>query len=144
MPGFWDASAIVPLCVPVENPRQSRRFLREHSPVVWWSTGIEVASALGRLRRERVLLEEHHRACCRRLAVLRKIWREIQPTNRLRDIAETCLERHELRAADAFQLAAALVWCNEKPKNRAFLCRDIRLLQAARQEGFAIIELLRH
>jgi hypothetical protein len=65
----------------------------------------------------------------------------MQPTNRLRDLAETCLHRHQLRAADAFQLAAALVWCNEKPRNRAFLCRDIRLTEAARQEGFTAIEL---
>ena len=77
----------------------------------------------------------------RRLMLLRKIWREIQPTNLLRDRAETCLERHELRAADAFQLAAALVWCNEKPKNRAFLCRDLRLREAARHQGFSIVEL---
>jgi predicted nucleic acid-binding protein len=109
--------------------------------VAWWGTGIEVVSALCRRRRQDVLSAQHHEAANLRVAVLRKTWREIQPTNRLRDIAETCLNRHELRAADAFQLAAALVWCNQKPKNRAFLCRDIRLREAARREGFAIIEL---
>jgi uncharacterized protein len=141
MTGFWDASAIVPLCVPVDNPARSRRLLREHSPVVWWSTSTEVVSALARLKRGRILLEEHHRAASRRLAMLRVSWREIQPTNRLRDMAELRLDRYELRAADALQLAAALVWCNERPKNRAFLCRDIRLREAARREGFAVIDL---
>ncbi len=33
MPGFWDASAIVPLCVPMENPRPSRRLMRQQAPV---------------------------------------------------------------------------------------------------------------
>jgi predicted nucleic acid-binding protein len=140
MRGFWDASAIVPLCVPAENSGQSRRLLRQHAPVVWWSTSIEVTSALARLKRERVLSEEQHRSASQRLAVLSKSWREIQPTNRLRNIAENRLDRYDLRAADALQLAAALVWCSERPKNRDFLCRDIRLREAARQEGFSIVE----
>jgi len=141
MRGFWDASAIVPLCVPIENPGQGRHLLRQHAPVVWWSTHVEVVSALCRLKRAQVLSEAQYAAARRRLVLLRKSWREMQPTNRLRDLAETCLHRHQLRAADAFQLAAALVWCNEKPRNRAFLCRDIRLTEAARQEGFTAIEL---
>jgi predicted nucleic acid-binding protein len=141
MPGFWDASAIVPLCLPVENPGQSRRLLRTHVPVVWWGTGIEVTSALCRRRREGALPAQFHEAANRRLTLLRKSWREIQPTNRLRELAEACLQRYDLRAADAVQLAAALVWCNQKPKNRTFLCRDARLREAARAEGFSIIEL---
>jgi predicted nucleic acid-binding protein len=51
------------------------------------------------------------------------------------------LELHELRAADALQLAAALVWCSERPKNRPFLCRDARLIAAARQECFDVLAL---
>ena len=141
MPSFWDTSAIVPVCVPFESPGQGRRLLRQHPPVVWWGTHVEAVGALSRLKRARVLSEEQYAEARRRLESLRISWREIQPTNLLRDLAETCLERHELRAADAFQLAAALVWCNEKPKNRAFLCRDLRLLEAARSEGFSIVEL---
>ena len=141
MPGFWDASAIVPLCASVENSGPIRRLLREHAPVVWWGTNVETVSALGRRRREGILSAPEHAAAIGRLALLRKAWREIQPTNRLRDLAEACLDRHEMRAADALQLAAALVWCSEKPKNRAFLCRDLRLQGAARREGFRIIDL---
>jgi predicted nucleic acid-binding protein len=141
MPGFWDSSAIVPLCVPFEKAAQGHRLLRQHVPVVWWSTHVEVVGALCRLKRARVLAEEQYAAAGRRLESIRSGWREIQPTNLLRDLAEACLDRHELRAADAFQLAAALVWCNEKPKNRPFLCRDLRLRAAARAEGFSIVEL---
>ena len=127
--------------MPFESPGPGRRLLRQHAPVVWWSAHVEAVGALSRLKRARVLSEEQYAEARRRLESLRISWREIQPTNLLRDLAETCLERHELRAADAFQLAAALVWCNEKPKNRAFLCRDLRLLEAARSEGFSIVEL---
>jgi len=141
MPGFWDSSAIVPLCVPFENPGQGRRLLRLHAPVVWWSTHAEVIGALCRLKRARVLAEEQYAAAGRRLESIWSGWREIQPTNGLRDLAEACLDRHELGVADAFQLAAALVWCNRKPRNRAFLCRDLRLRAAARTEGFSIVEL---
>lgn len=141
MPGFWDASAIVPLCTPLDNSGLYRRLLRQHSPVVWWGTAVEVLSAICRLRREKLVSLPHQDAANRRLALLRKTWREVQPTSRLRDLAETCLERHELRAADSLQLAAALIWCNQKPRNRAFVCRDARLREAARREGFAIIEL---
>ena len=141
MPGFWDASALVPLCVPSQNPGHLRRVLHQYGPVVWWGTPTEVLSALARLRRERTLIESQHGAACQRLAALSKTWREIQPTNRLRHLAETRLDRYDLRAGDALQLAAALVWCNEKPKNRAFLCRNSRLRDAARREGFTLIEL---
>jgi uncharacterized protein len=141
MPGFWDASALVPLCVPVNSPQHSRKLLHQHTPVVWWATNVEVQSALARMKRERLLIDRHYSAALQRLSVLRKGWREIQPTNRLRDIAGSRLELHDLRAADALQLAAALVWCNERPKSRAFLCRDVRLREAAQREGFDVLDL---
>jgi predicted nucleic acid-binding protein len=123
------------------NPQQSRRLLHEHAPVVWWGTDVEVRSALTRLKRERALSDRQHSAALERLSLLRMGWREIQPTNRLRDIAGNRIAMHELRAGDALQLAAALVWCNERPKNRAFLSRDVRLREAAAREGFDVLEL---
>jgi uncharacterized protein len=141
MPGFWDASALVPLCVPFNDRQNNRRLLHQHAPVVWWGSDIEIRSALCRLTREKLLTGHQYSAALQRLSILRKGWREIQPTNRLRDIAGVLLELHTLRAADALQLAAALVWCNQKPKNRAFLCSDARLQEAARREGFDILEM---
>jgi uncharacterized protein len=67
--------------------------------------------------------------------------REIQPSRRLGQLAEDQISRHELRAADALQLAAALVWFNQRPRNRAFLCRDVKLREAARDQGFALVDL---
>jgi hypothetical protein len=48
------------------------------------------------------------------------------------------LEVHPLRAADACQLAAALIASQEDPKRLAMLCFDQRLQDAALREGFVV------
>jgi hypothetical protein len=143
MPAFWDTSALVPLCVPAQNSGNNRRLLREYPPAVWWGTVIEAISALARLHRQQLLSNSQHRAARDRLTMLSSTWREIQPSVRVRELAERQFDRHELRAADAFQLAAALIWCRERPRNRPFLCRDIKLREVARNEGFLIVDLSR-
>jgi len=140
MRAFWDASAIVPLCVPQQAPGRERQALRSYPPVVWWGTPVEVTSAVLRLRREEHLNDSQQEAARQRLARLRQSWAEVQPAERVRMLAERLLERHALRAADALQLAAALVWCNERPKGRYFFCRDRRLADVARREGFTLGE----
>ncbi len=139
MPGFWDASAVVPLCVPAQSSGASRRLLRDYPPVVWWGTSVEATSALARLHRENFLTDAQYHSAGERLAALQKSWREIQPSTRLKELAELQLDRHELRAADALQLAAALIWCNQRPRNRPFLCRDVKLRLAASNEGFSLV-----
>jgi predicted nucleic acid-binding protein len=54
-------------------------------------------------------------------------------------MAVRLLEARELRAADSLQLAAALVWCQQRPARRNFVCADERLAKAAEAEGFSII-----
>ena len=139
MRAFWDSSAIIPLCVPQQSPGSGRQLLESFSPVVWWGTPVEVAGAIARLLRGQLLTSRQGKAAGDRLALLREGWVEVQPTERLRALAEQLLRRHALRAADALQLAAALVWCNERPRGRAFLCRDQRLAEAARQENFELV-----
>jgi len=63
----------------------------------------------------------------------------IAPTIGLRERAGRLVASHPLRAADALQLAAALVWCDEAPQGAAFVCLDDRLREAARREGFAVL-----
>jgi hypothetical protein len=74
------------------------------------------------------------------LDLLLASWREIQPTDLVRDLAYIQLERFHLRASDALQLAAALVWCKQKPKQRLFVCNDRRLLSSATLAGFESVE----
>jgi predicted nucleic acid-binding protein len=78
------------------------------------------------------------------LEVLRRGWQEINPSDELRQLAIQLLDTHALRAADSLQLAAALTWCDERPTRRPFLCADHRLSEAARSEGFSVLELSRH
>jgi hypothetical protein len=46
------------------------------------------------------------------------------------------VDRFDLRAADCFQLAAALEWCEGIPEDRLFLTADQKLRAAARLSGF--------
>lgn len=77
------------------------------------------------------------------LDVLRRLeraWYEIEPSSGLREVAVQLLHLHDLGAADALQLAAALEWSG-RPASGEFLTFDGRLAAAARREGFAVREL---
>jgi predicted nucleic acid-binding protein len=135
---FCDTGALVPLFTNQPGSAHVRSALNRASLTVWWGTAVELRSAFSRLAREgRIHATQIARANARLLA-LRERWIEILPSERVREIAIALAERHPLRAADAFQLAAALVWANERPRSRAFLCFDGRLAEAARKEGFAV------
>ncbi len=141
---FWDASAIVPLCVYQPSTGALGRLVRKHGRlVVWWGTPVEVRSALSRLARERAMTDEGHDRALARLAVLRRTWAEVLPTERVRSLAEEMPRQYDIRAGDAWQLAAAVVWCKERPRHRPFVCFDDRLAAAAARAGFAIVVAFR-
>ena len=106
--------------------------------VVWWGTPLEARSAFARLWREEHLTPEERARAVARLAQLRAAWNEILPTEKVRSLAEEMPDAHGLRAADAAQLAAALVWCRERPKQRVMVCFDERLRTAAAAFGFSV------
>jgi hypothetical protein len=56
----------------------------------------------------------------------------------VRQTAERLLQAHQLRAGDAFQLAAAIDAATGGAQLPTFVCLDDRLSDAARAEGFAI------
>lgn len=139
---FWDTSALVPLCCFQPQSAQARQVARTYSrQVVWWGTVIEAVSSLHRLTREATLSDDQSRQAFARLDYLRNHWNEIQPTEEVRDRAERLLRIHKLRAADALQLAAALVWCVDRPRGRTLIGADGNLSEAAAAEGFTIIRL---
>jgi len=57
----------------------------------------------------------------------------------LRDAARRLLRVHDLRAADALQLAAALAAAEGRPMTLTLLCLDDRLGAAAEREGFPVL-----
>ncbi|HEX2344556.1 MAG TPA: type II toxin-antitoxin system VapC family toxin [Vicinamibacterales bacterium] len=136
---FWDASAIVPLCCSQPATAQGRRLRRDlKRMVVWWGTSLEARGAFARLVREGRLTGQEHATAIRLLGQLRIAWDEILPTEQVRALAEELPDTHGVRAADAAQLAAALVWCRERPKQRPIVCFDDRLRAAATALGFSV------
>lgn len=63
----------------------------------------------------------------------------MMPSDKARRLAEGLPDGYDLRALDSFQLATALVWCNEKPKNRVSVCDDSKLSAAAQMTGFTVV-----
>ena len=124
--------------MPGQASRAAKALLRAQTPVIWWMAPVEVYSALERLRSEGVLTSAAYGASKERLRALLASWREIQPSEQVRQQAYVQLERFRLRASDALHLSAALVWCKQKPNGRLFICNDERLATAAHQAGFRI------
>lgn len=106
------------------------------APVVWWATAVEATSGIVR---SRLADPQLLAAGLQRLRGLREEWREIEPSERVREIALDNLRSFDLRAADAMQLAAALVWAEERPAGHRFICNDRRLSEAARTLGFDVV-----
>lgn len=138
---FWDASAIVPLCVQEVNSALARKTLHKYpTPVVWWGTMAEARSAFARAQRKGILTQKNKRFALNRIERLSQFWNEVPADRKLRDLAITLLESHPLRTGDALQLAAALIWCKEKARQRVFICFDDRLAGVAENIGFTVIK----
>lgn len=137
---FWDTSAIVPLCVAEPATARVRRLVdTDPSIVVWWATRTECVSALARRRREGELNAAEEARAREVLRVLGAAWSEVLPSDGLRERTERLLAVHPLRAADAFQLAAALLWSRGRTGAHTFVCFDERLREAAGREGFRLV-----
>jgi predicted nucleic acid-binding protein len=109
---------------------------RQHDVVVWWATPVEIASTLARLARLKQIDPGDGEKAQRLAQTLADSWSTVQPSDALRDTAERLLDRYDLRAADALQLAAALEWCENDPSGRIFFTADQRLREAAALAGF--------
>lgn len=136
---FWDTSAVVPLCV-AEPEGEAVAAIARADPalVVWWATRSECVSALARRRRDGTLGVHDEERARRVLFALAEHWSEVQPTEVLRRRSERLLAVHPLRAADAFQLAAALLWSRGETTTHVIVSLDERLREAAGREGFHV------
>jgi uncharacterized protein len=107
--------------------------------VVWWGSVVECASAIGRRERSGSLDPIGASEALHTLEGQRSTWSELPPTESLRDDARRIVRIHDLRAADAFQLAAAQAACDGQPESLPFVTLDTRLALAASREGFPIL-----
>lgn len=137
---FWDTSALVPLIVEEAASVACRRLLRERADlVVWTLTRTEMTSAIWRRAREGDLAMASVPRMLARITALAARWTEITDVDLVRERAERLLAQHALRAADALQLAAALVLTRERPRDRDFVTADGALARAAAVEGFRLL-----
>ena len=137
---FWDSSAVVPVLVTEIQSAPMAALLRtDPGLALWWASSVECQSAVYRRHREGELPLSALDEALIRLKALVADADVIAPTERVRERAGRLLAAHPLRAGDALQLAAALIWCNETPQGDSFVSLDDRLREAARREGFAIV-----
>ena len=141
---FWDSSAVAALCLE-ESRSPIVDQLAEEDPyvTVWWATSVECASAIARRRREGTLSPAAEASALELLARLAEGWYEIQAGQLVRSHAFRLLRVHPLRAADALQLAAALVWAGSPAAGPTpgaeIVTLDGRLAEAARLEGMSAL-----
>ncbi|HET6476377.1 MAG TPA: PIN domain-containing protein [Thermoleophilia bacterium] len=137
---FWDSSAILPLFAREAHSDAVEALVADDSAmIVWWAAHVECASAVHRLRREGVFSPAEAVHLLARLTVALDAAEVVQPGEELSSVALRLLATHPLRAADALQLAAALVWSRGRPDGREFVCLDERLSTAALLEGFTLL-----
>jgi len=137
---FWDSSALVALAIPESQSAACSGVYETDSDItVWAMTPVEVLAALHRRSREGVLDREVLDGAFRRLGRMRTSWTEVLDVELVRTRAERIVAVHPVRAADALQLAAALVACAERPNAVPFVTLDDRLAEAAGREGFRIL-----
>jgi predicted nucleic acid-binding protein len=136
---FWDSSALVPLLLP--EPRSTamtQLIAADKGTVMWWATPLEVQSAVYRRHRATPLPSPVLKLAVERLRALVEYANTVAPTDDLRHRAGRLVAVHPLRAADALQLAAALIWCEDQPQTETFVSLDERLRSAATREGFTV------
>ena len=136
---FWDSSAVVPLLVgQAASPRASEWLRQDEGMALWTLTSIEVVSALRRLVRERALAEEVALRAEGRMSQIASVCHLVTDVEAVKGVAARLLRVHPLRAFDALQLGAAILWSEGECAGRTLHTLDSRLGQAAQREGFSV------
>lgn len=136
---FWDSSAIVPLIVEEASSAACRSLLRtDRAIAVWALSRVEVLSAIWREVRAGAMDRAAAIQAGKRLDALSAAWTEVDGLAAVRTRAERLVAVHPLRAADALQMAAALVLSRERAR-WPFVTGDRQLASVAELEGFDVI-----
>jgi predicted nucleic acid-binding protein len=136
---FWDSSAVVPLLIAQDASSRAAAWVAADDTIVLWTlTPVEVVSALRRLVRERSLEEDTAWLAETRLDELVRSCHLIVDVEPVKSLATRLLRLHPLRAFDALQLGAALLWAEGHPRGRTVHTLDGRLAVAAQREGFLV------
>ena len=137
---YWDASALVPLIVAEPDSRKMWERLAEDDRIATWVWSYtEIASAVERRARHRIISQEQRLLMLNRLLLLAQSWDEVTDVLAVRSRANALLARHPLRAADAGQLGAALLLQEQLVSPLTFVCLDRNLSIAASDEGLHVL-----
>jgi hypothetical protein len=137
---FWDSSALIPLLIREKSSETMRAILiNDRHIAASVITPVEIESALWRRRHHGDFDAEEHSDAEETFAELTRSWSEIGDIIIARGIALDLLSRHVLRAADAIQLATAVIAAGSNRVPLAFITLDRELAAAARAEGFAVL-----
>ena len=137
---FWDSSAIVPVLIGEPSSPETRALADDGTGfAVWWATLVECVAAIARRERHGELDADQATLARTTLGALASRWTEIPPTDRIRKTAQRLVSFHEIRTADAFQLAAALAASDAEPETMPVVTLDERLALAAHREGFPVL-----
>jgi len=136
---FWDSSAIVPLLVQEPMSETVGMWLIDDGEVALWGlTRVELVSAVERRSREGHLSRDARRLALSKSERFVASASEVSDLVVVRKAALSLLARHPLRAADALQLAAALLVADGEPATLGFVTFDARLADAADREGLVV------
>ncbi len=137
---YWDTSALVPIVVEEPGSDLVRAWLKEDDRIVTWAlTSVETCAAVERRTRQGRISSAVRKAVLSRFDALAAAWDEVTDLLPVRTRARALLARHLLRAADAVQLAAALVAAEGHPESLEVVCLDRALAEAAEREGFRVL-----
>src|SRR5213079_2950140 len=82
---FWDASAVIPLCVKESpSPLVRKMVVEDVAIVVWWTTPVECCSAFARRRRDNILTRAQEDQARHTVLRLAAEWTEVQPSHQVR------------------------------------------------------------
>jgi hypothetical protein len=135
---FWDSSALIPLCVSQPQTAAARLLYESYRIVTWRATQVEIMSGLTRLDRMGQITHDRFLIGKQIAQEIMRDWISVGSIESTAGNACLLLELYPLRAADALQLAAALEWCEGKPRGNVFLTFDRRLREAAGLAGFTL------
>ncbi len=137
---YWDSSALVPLFFDEPTSQEMARLVADDPDVVVWAlTSVELLSMIARLERSSEGLEDLLSGVRRDALERIRCCNAVTLVDAVRQRAERLVSVHALTAADALQLAAALVVSREQPETLEFVTLDKVLARAARLEGFRVL-----
>jgi len=135
---FLDASALVKRYVREEHSTHVRRLMTAGPIAISRLSEVEVPSALARLVRERRLTSRAAARPLRAFVADLGAWHIVEITPAVTALARGQLQRHDLRAGDAIQLASAM-WLRQSVEVTGLLAFDTKVVAAALAEGFSTV-----